>query len=100
MASMMARSCVPNTLRTPAPGMGRQRPPGQREVARVHVRLARKRELGRLVVRALHQPDSGAGGEQRLQVAGGAAQVGLEAYADAAVALARPADEAQRRVHV
>src|SRR5258707_7946493 len=81
-------------------GRGLEQALREREVARVHIRLARERAIGRLVVRALDQPDAGPGGPQRLEVGRGAAQVGLEAHAHPAVPRAGAADETQGGLRV
>ena len=77
-----------------------EQPPGEHAVGGVHIALLRKRDVRRLVVGAFHEPDGGREREQRLEVGRRAAQVGLQAHADARVGGADCLEQLQRRVHI
>src|SRR5205809_758058 len=77
-----------------------RRSPGQHGVGGVHIARFRKRDVRRLVVGALHEPDGGREREQCRQDGRRAAQVGLQACADSRVGGANRLEQLQRRVHV
>jgi len=77
-----------------------QQPRGQREVARVHVALAREGDGRRLGVRTLHEPDRGGERQQALQIRRRAAEVGLQAQAHVIPLGARPLKQLEGGVHV
>ena len=72
----------------------------EHDVAPVHVALARERDAGRLVVRALHEADRRSQGQQPHHVVWGAAQIRLQAYPDVVVLGPRAPEQSECDVHV
>ena len=79
---------------------GRQQHSGEAKEVAVHVRFSREGDIRRLPVGSLHQADGRGEGEELLQVRFGAAEVGLEAEAEAAPVLAHGPEDFQGAVHV
>ncbi len=73
---------------------------GQREETLVDVVLGGMREVGRFLVGSLDHPDAAAAGNQGLEIARGAEQIGLQAESDVSMARAQSLVDIQRALRV